>query len=776
MPPYAIALPLIAACVSALAAEPQNLVRNGSFEQAGKDGKTPAGWSFAWKSTHSSDKSLGYQKREPDWGLDREQARVGRQSFRIAVTRDKDDGVLSQEGVPAKPGATMYMVKAWIKTKGMKGATANVALVSQSAKNKWLGANYSIITVRDDRDWTEYAGYFHAPPKTAKMRLRLWLNFNYSGAGAAWFDDVRVYATDLKEMPPIRYVDDTPPPPIRPEERRGGFRLFTRTYLEMIFPNSVPKADEIDRPVAIAATPGEREPISFCVRALRPLKRVKVEIGDFVGPDGARIPASAVSLGLVRFLYRRGQARWGPFMDGRMLVPTYVEPGRAFNLDARETKQVWATLLVPADAKPGAYRATATVTPAGGEGRDLPIELAVRPFRLAEPKNVFFGMYSRFHKESETKQDEIYADMRAHGMTTVGHCGPLGSKISKQGGRVVVAFDGKGELERAMAAYVKAGFPEPFVWLMGRDVMRWCEKQGPLESDAFADSYRQVILRILEHGKREGWPEIIFQPLDEPFEHAKRLAAAKRCLQILKSIPGVRTEEDGPNGRPEALEEVYALCDVIVQHDGPVMRRGRYDAAAWQAFLDRTKRDGKMVWFYNIDLTGYHPEVMRWGYGFGLWFSGATGMIEWAYQFPVGRWSNDKVYERENTIIYQYPPATTEPGGPAIGWEGIREGVDDYKYIHLLHQLMAQAKAAGKAGDVVAEAEAFVAKLRAQTDFRGHEGSACQGDWTGRKEFSAAGDKTVSGSYKMANGWSFADYDAAREKIAGFIVQLQGEL
>ena len=769
-----LTLPALALCACVLGAAPEDLVRNGNFEQVGKDGRNPAQWAFAWKSTHSGDSSLGYQKQEPDWGLDASVAKVGRQSFRIGVKRGKDDGVLSQEGLVAKPGTRMYMVQAWIKTQGTKGTSANVALVSLDAKNKWLGASYSIIAVREDRDWTEYAGYYQAHPKTAKMRLRLWMNFNYSGSGTAWFDHVRVYATDLKDMPPIRYVDETAEPPATAIEQRTGCRLFRRTYLEMIFPNSVPNPSELDGALKLSATPGEREPISFCVRALRPLNAVTVEVGDFVGEG--RIPASAVTLGLVRCIHKRGQARWGPFMDGRMNVPAYVEPGRSFDLAAHETKQVWATLRVPEDARPGLYRATATVKPANGPGREMPIELTVLPFRLAEPQNVFFGMYARYHKESETKQDEAYADMRDHGMTTVGHCGVLGAKMSKQGDRVVVDFDGKGDLERSMAAYVKAAFPEPVVWLMGQDVQRWCMKQGPLDSDAFADCYRQVILRILEHGKREGWPEIIFQPLDEPFEHYKKMPATKRCLQILKSIPGVRTEEDGPNGRPETLKEVYDLCDVIVLHDGPVMRRGHYDANAWQDFLARIERDGKMVWFYNIDLTGCHPEVMRWGYGFGLWFSGATGMIEWAYQFPVGRGSNDAVYKKGNAIIYRYPPATTEPGGPAIGWEGIREGVDDYKYIHLLHQLMAKAKAAGKAQAVVAQAERYVAKLRAQTDFRGHEGSACQGDWTGRKEFSTTGEKTVSGSYKMANGWSFEDYDTARTKIAQFIVELQAAI
>ncbi len=762
-------------CAAAAAAgEPSNLVRNGGFELVSKQNpRLPAGWRFAWKYTHSSDRSLGYEKQEPAWGLDAAGAKVGRRCFHIRVTRRGDDGVLSQENLPAPTGVKTYLVKAWIRAARMKGAAANVALVALGPKGKWLGANYSVISVREDRDWTEFAGYFAAPPRTQKLRLRLWLNFSYSGTGEAWFDDVRVFPTDLKEKPPIRYVDDTPEPALRPHEARAGYRLFSRSYLEMVFPVSKPRAEELDAPLVVAAARGESEPLSFCVRAVKALQRVRIEMSDLVGPAGARIPAARVEIGVVRCLYRRGQARWGPFKDGRMLTPIYIAPAAAFDLAAGETRQVWATLHAPADARPGRYAGRVTVRPANAPARSLSVRLTVFPFELPEPQGVFFGMYARYHGDEPGEQDRAYADMRRHGMTTVGHSGRLGAKIVKKGGRVLVRFDGESELEKVMAAYLKAQFPEPFVWLMGSDVLRWCLRQGPLDSSAFADAYRQVILRILEHGRRRKWPEIIFQPLDEPFEHTKRMPATKRCLQILKSIPGVRTEEDGPNGNPAMLSEIYDLCDVLVLHDGPVLRRGRYDADAWRRFLERTRRDGKSVWFYNIDLTAAHPEVMRWGYGFGLWFSGATGMIEWAYQFPVRKGREARAYKNERSIIFRFPAWGDEPGGPTIGWEAIREGVDDYKYLWLLQRRIADAKAAGAHKNIVEEAERFLAKLRAQTDFRAHEGSACQGDWTGRKSMSPTGEKIVSGSYKMANGWSFADYDAARRRIARYIEALQ---
>ena len=57
-------------------------------------------------------------------------------------------------------------------------------------------------------------------------------------------------------------------------------------------------------------------------------------------------------------------------------------------------------------------------------------------------------------------------------------------------------------------------------------------------------------------------------------------------------------------------------------------------------------------------------------------------------------------------------------------------------------------------------------------DFNGSTGSAAQGDWTGRKELSPEGDKIVSGDHKMANGFTFSDYDVLRRKIADAIIEL----
>jgi len=49
----------------------------------------------------------------------------------------------------------------------------------------------------------------------------------------------------------------------------------------------------------------------------------------------------------------------------------------------------------------------------------------------------------------------------------------------------------------------------------------------------------------------------------------------------------------------------------------------------------------------------------------------------------------------KSQLSYVYP--TKDELIPSIGWEGVREGIDDYRYLTTLKQLADKAKAAGKA-------------------------------------------------------------------------------
>ncbi|MFQ6098183.1 MAG: hypothetical protein ACE5O2_10700, partial [Armatimonadota bacterium] len=699
------------------------LIRNPGFEADADGDGIPDGWSFAWRSTHQGDAQRGIEKREPDWGWDRRVKHSGAASIRCGVSRAVDDGVWTQDGVEIPEGARYLKVTAWCRARDVKDGAGTVGIVFLGEQKKWLGARYEAIAVVQECDWTQYTGYVEVPKGARTIRLRCWTNFAYRGTGTFWFDDLELVQVDEMVRPKTIYLDDESAPEPTDEERRRGFLLFSRGYMRVLFPNSVPKAEERVEALSAAACPGEREPVAFAVRALRQLRDVRVMVSSLSG-DGYTIPAGEIEVRSVRYHPKEGQSRWGPFNETLMDVPLFLEKRDGLRIAADTNQPFWVTVHVPQDASAGEYEGSVVIEEGGQRRASLPLTLRVWPFRLAEPRGVTFAMYTRMRTDPAWIA-ETFADMRAHGMTSVALCGNSGLSLSAEGGRVRVEWNGESALERNMDEYARAGFPEPMVWLMGGDIPAFCERIGPIQTEEFAEAYRGVIAAINAHGEQVGWPEIVYQPIDEPYEHSARLERSTRLLEILKTIPGVRTEEDGMNGRWENFtEDHYRLCDVFVLHDGPTLHRGQLDMDEWRDFHRRATADGKQIWFYNIDLTAWHPEPVRFMTGFGLWKSGASGIIEWAYMFPVKEDDPGAVYRQPRALLYRFPRAGGESGGPTIGYEAVREGVDDYRYLLTLSRLVEEARRSDDA-NVRRLAEEVWKPVQEKLDAAGFDG--CKG-------------------------------------------------
>jgi hypothetical protein len=578
------------------------------------------------------------------------------------------------------------------------------------------------------------------------------------------------------KIPKGVYVDESPMAAINVQEEDRGFMVFSRNYVRVLPENANPTVAERVTELSASACPGEYEPVILVIRALRDLQQVRVSVTDLAG-NGDTISASAIDVRSVRYHPKQGQRRWGRFNEPLMEVPLFLEKRESVSVAADRNQPFWLTVHVPEKALPGTYTGRASVSTDRADPVEVPLTIEVHPFKLDKPKGMCFGMYTRLRSDPAIIR-ETFADMRAHGMTSIGLCGNSGLTMTAEDGKIVIDWNGQSLLEKNMKAYVQAAFPEPMVWLMGGDIPRFCEKIAPIKTDEFADLYCQVIRQINMYGKQSGWPEIIYQPIDEPFEHADRLERAMRLLRLLKSIPGVRTENDGMNGRWENFtDECYHLTDVMALHDGPTLHRGQLDMNEWWRFYDKSVALGKRIWFYNIDLTAWHPEPIRFMTGFGMWKSKAHGVIEWAYMWPVKPDDPGAVYQQPGALLYRFPKAPGESGGPTIAYEAAREGVDDYRYLLTLHRLVQQARQSEQKS-VVELAESLWQPVQAKLDsatFEGCKGRAMQGNWTGHCEILPNGDRAVRGDHKIDNNWQFEDYDDLRSQIALAITRLHQE-
>ena len=88
-----------------------------------------------------------------------------------------------------------------------------------------------------------------------------------------------------------------PMPPLSEADRKRGFVVYARHYLECVYRHTKPRPEELNPSLRLFATPGEFEPMNFIVYPLTDLTAAKVT-PSAIGP----VPAENIDVRHVRFL------------------------------------------------------------------------------------------------------------------------------------------------------------------------------------------------------------------------------------------------------------------------------------------------------------------------------------------------------------------------------------------------------------------------------------------------------------------------------------------
>ncbi len=557
------------------------------------------------------------------------------------------------------------------------------------------------------------------------------------------------------------WVYEETAPALRPTnaEQARGYVLFARHWLDEVFLNSRPRPGEREVKLQAFAAPGEFEPMTFSVRALRGLKQARVVVSDLRGPGGV-IPAKEIAVYPVRCLNKRVTYSSNHYIQD---MPVLLERRPAVDIPAGRSQRFWLDARVPEAAAPGVYEGTATFQADGAPPARLPVRLRVLPFKLAEPKRILGDYYSGPRLAKTPGQGREFLrrdlrDMRAHGATSVGLCiGIPIDQVERTKDGVAFHLDGSSLWEQFMDAYRDLKFPAPVVMLSDSG-QAFAAKHSKQFMDAeYVAAYKAFWRGVQALCKRRGWPELIVQPVDEPGWKDRRAKDRNvALLKLLKQIPGMRTEQDGP-GDAYFHKEAGPYADVW-NYNGAL---GTPDQ------LRRAKAQGKLIMIYNCDVESYRPEIDRYVSGFFQRKAGLAGRYNWAYMSWYGS-PYDDLDHKTGTWMHVYPAYGKEVGGPSIAWQGFREGVDDTRYAATLEQAVARARRNGNAAARRAadRAERTLKEILDSIAYsRRVRGRA---RWT-RFRIERRGGKLcriISGSLKLPNGWSFRTYDAARWRLA----------
>lgn len=558
------------------------------------------------------------------------------------------------------------------------------------------------------------------------------------------------------KMPPAEWAkwheDPQPPaggmPPLTSADKERGLVVYSRHYVECIYPGTKPRAEELNPELRAFATPGEYEPLNFAVHPLRDFSNARVSVSD-LGP----IPAKNIDIRHVRYMRAMPnyteKYRWS-------WVPDVLEPFTALPLKTGQNERFWLTVHVPENTPAGSYTGSVTLTCDGAEAVTLPVKFRVLPIKLRENPEKIFGIYyvhpldRAFQARDEVsrayfrrKADLEHADMTAHGTRNV--MLNIWCRAADAQGKFPINWDlvaAKIELWRkhAFTGPVVMGLSTGEIYFKYMNERYESHLNGVKDPPPEFDAEMTALVKTIEAERvKRGWPEFLYYPYDEPQTTAAAVRFMVRTLKACKAA-GVRT---------------YVTADPTHDHYDPM--RPFVDVWSTQPFapdrdivLEDSKKRGVEYWCYPNHVAGEnnHTPVTgaRMTYGFGFWRSGFRALNPWIYSYSIGDRFNYLDGRIMDFFNRQQDDGTPMP---VALWEAYREGYDDYRYIHTLETLIAEARKSGKPS----------AKALADT-----------ADQDLKSIWSAI---RVQAKYKTDNLWSPQDFDVYRWLIARHIMMLQ---
>lgn len=178
----------------------------------------------------------------------------------------------------------------------------------------------------------------------------------------------------------------------------------------------------------------------------------------------------------------------------------------------------------------------------------------------------------------------------------------------------------------------------------------------------------------------------------------KDLLWQKPAWEMIHRI-GEKTFAAGYEGTFEATGN---LIDILIFAASPM----KAEAAKYHSI-------GRKIFSYSNPQSGVeNPYIYRKNYGLMLWAADFDGAMLYAYQHFMGEGWNDFDHAAYRDHNFTYPTANGFVG--TIGWEGVREAIDDVRYVALLESKIKDVRRLNSAPalDNAKQAESYLNNIR----------------------------------------------------------------
>lgn len=519
------------------------------------------------------------------------------------------------------------------------------------------------------------------------------------------------------------------PDALRDAAKDRGFVLFSGPIHQLVSPRTAPTAAEANpEKLSLQAAADESESAVLGLWALKELKAVSVQVSDLAREGGPERLEAAKQIRVltgynvvVPELKKADAADGdiqGPRTKAKVLSGALELPFALLDLPAIDAPQdqarvFWIEVAVPAGTAAGKYRGHVVLQIDGKEAAKIPLELEVYPFDLDQAKEWGRGMFiSRYRTRDELLQ------MREHGFNMMSWWSSGGTKIDLKNDKIVADFKG---FQDYLKLLDETGYVGPHMTFMGAS-------DPKIENRMFELLDRPVIKDARNKTNGESFTKA---DLSEPFgkylcETLKQFHAQMKAVGHGDMKVCILDEPDH-EPRPQRRDFYIKVFEMVEKGAPEVPTYGVFYHAGdedrlshhhdtWctnrpaKRIAEMCRKAGKNLWTYGFGVRfDDTPESKRFSYGLTTWVYGANGSFMWANYWHGGEIFNPMSVTDKSTL------SLPTPHGPLATamMKGVREAIDDRRYIATLEKWIAKANAGSdKAKSEAAKHQAFLDSIR----------------------------------------------------------------
>lgn len=461
-------------------------------------------------------------------------------------------------------------------------------------------------------------------------------------------------------------------------EKRRGFVVFARDWMQDVYHNDRPLPGERIERLTASAFAGELEPLTISVLPLRDTGALTLTVTDLAGPGDASIAAKQIDIGYVQHRMTRVTGEGSVYrISPRSIISRATAP-----MPEGITRTFWLTVHVPPDAAAGVYRGQVRLRSEHGGGCTVPLELTVRKGTL-DAVDVPVGPFGHtidlpWYEEEAAEWDHDMAvkslrKLREYGFTTVTGL-PIVTYKGSQNGTPQFDFT---TADAQMKRLRDNGFRMPVISYCPFNGLNTYFKDEDRMRDAGFNDYSQFIRTVFgtvqAHADEAGWLPVYWNIGDEPIgEDLER--SAQNAEAYRKAFP------KGPPFFTAASSFKGS------NRNDPHFRLSRaLHIAEWN---EHDEASVKLLRDVGGDWAHYNSGD-RWTYGVYLYKAakqfGLKFRVSWHWNASAG----DPYYAldcRED----DYAWCSANPDGELLStpfFERQREGLDDYRRLLTLARL-----------------------------------------------------------------------------------------